>query len=191
MNLLNRKKYRIMNLSNGDTLIGEILLKSSSAITVYRPYSLKILTMMDSFEENDNESIIRQEMLILKNWLDMSKTNKAEIRLNHVLSITEPTDRVCDFYDAEKEKEDNPELIEKIMKKLKEEKDIEFNNGDEELNFDYTTNNLTNFIDDIILGNLSTIDDEEYNKEESKKESKKDSKETGPENDTDTEMYGW
>jgi hypothetical protein len=192
MHPLDRKKYRILNLSNGDKVIGEILEKSGSSITIYRPYALKILTMMDSLDD-DPESIIRQEMLVLKNWLDMSKTDKAEIERNHILSMTEPTDKVCDFYDAEKAKDDNPDMMNRIIKKLQEEKD-KLPDEDEEDEWitpegppegQYGINSI---IDDIIYKNLKSLDPDEDDDENEELDP-----ESGSEynHDTDKDMYGW
>jgi len=190
MHPLDRKKYRILNLSNGDKVIGEILEKSGSSITIYRPYALKILTMMDSLDD-DPESIIRQEMLVLKNWLDMSKTDKAEIELNHILSMTEPTDKVCDFYDAEKAKDDNPDMMNRIIKKLQEEKD---KLPDEDEEDEWITpegqSGINSIIDDIIYKNLKSLDPDEDDDENEELEL---DPEYGPEynQDTDKDMYGW
>ena len=79
------KDYKILLLTNGDKIIGELVLKSESTLTLYRPFQLKVLTLMDEIEDMP-ESMIRQEVLVLKNWLDMSKSQKAEIERTHILS---------------------------------------------------------------------------------------------------------
>lgn len=193
MHPLDRKKYRILNLSNGDKIIGEIVNKSGSSISIYRPYALKVLTMMDTIDD-EPESVIRQEMLILKNWLDMSKTDKAEIELNHVLSVTEPTDKVCDFYDAEKAKDDNPEMMRDILKKLEEE-----NYKTEEEDDTQIAGNqyFRNIIDDIILNKFELDESDELDEADELDElennniKESSSNKSSKEDDTDLEMYGW
>ena len=118
----NRKQYRLLNLTNGDKVIGELVMTTENSITLYRPFQIKIVTLMDPIED-DPSNMIRQEMVVLKNWLDLSKSQKAEIENGHILSTTEPVEKVCDFYDSEKEKEDNPHRMEDILEQLRKEKE--------------------------------------------------------------------
>jgi len=182
---MNNKDYKILLLTNGDKIIGELVLKSEKTLTLYRPFQLKILTMLDEISE-DPSNVIRQEVLILKNWLDLSKNQKAEIERTHILSLTEPTDKVCKFYDAEKEKEDNPSLLDDMLKRLKEEesdlfKDMQID-GDEAM---FLNNEDIQFILDKMVEN-----DRHNNFLEDNEELKKESKDLD-EHDTDKDMYGW
>ena len=184
MNPLNRKQYRILSLSNGDKVIGEVIEKSQQSITVYRPYSLKVLTMMEEIDD-DPSNMMRQEMLILKDWLDLSKTQKAIIEKVHIISITEPEDKVSDFYDTEKEKDDNPEIFKSILDKLKEQKDLDFEDGI----FTQEQEFVSNFLDNVI--NKNTRPEYEFDDVEDDVEEDEEVIEPKNENDTDDEMYGW
>lgn len=182
------KDYKILILTNGDKLIGELVLKSESTLTLYRPFQLKVLTLMDEIEDMP-ESMIRQEVLVLKNWLDMSKSQKAEIERIHILSLTEPTDKVCKFYDAEKEKEDNPGLLEDMLEKLQE--DTEFDpyenqqiSGDEAMFLN--NEDIQSILDKMANGNIKKYDTESDDTEDIKNESKDPN-----EFDTDKDMFGW
>ena len=182
---MNNKDYKILLLTNGDKIIGELVLKSENALTLYRPFQLKILTLMDEIEDNP-DNMIRQEVLILKNWLDLSKSQKAEIDRTHILSLTEPTDKVCSFYDAEKEKEDNPGLLDDMLKRIKEEEsdvleDMKID-GDEAM---FLNNEDIQYILDKMVENDGLENNIEDN-EELKKESKDPN-----EYDTDKDMFGW
>ena len=108
--------YKIVNLTNGDNIIGQVIRKENS-ITIYRPFQMKIITMMDQVGPNN---MLRQEALVMRNWLELSKEEAVEISLDRIIAITEPTTNVSKLYDEEISKEDNPSEILSLLDKMKD-----------------------------------------------------------------------
>ena len=86
--------YRILNLTSGDNIIGAVENKSESSMTVYRPFQMKIITMMD---QASARSIFRQEALIMRNWLELSEDQKVTIPIEQVIAVTKPTSNVSNL----------------------------------------------------------------------------------------------
>jgi hypothetical protein len=184
----NKSLYRIINLTSGDNIIGQITNKESKSITVYRPYQMKIITLMDPVSDSH---AFRQEALVMRNWLELSEEEQVKIPTDQVIAITRPTDKVSMHYNEEMEKEDNPTFMEDLLNKLNEEGVGPDDMSEEEFLENATISIDPEHIKDIIekiLNDAKNIpnlegylkdedeDDEEYNEEYY---------------DTDKDMYGW
>lgn len=189
--------YRIINLTSGDNLIGKVESKGEESLVLHRPYQMKVITLMD---KAGPMNMFRQEALVLRNWLDLSKEDKVSIPINQIITITEPTKKVSEIYNDEMEKEDNPAYLAGLVDKLKkasveidedeEDEDLE-DIDEEELLEDYLADisveidpaDIRDMISQIIKGvsENNIIEDEadtEYNDSDENQ-------------DTDNEMHGW
>tara|TARA_R110000824_G_scaffold190016_2_gene371404 strand:- start:499 stop:1074 length:576 start_codon:yes stop_codon:yes gene_type:complete len=187
-----KKLYRIINLASGDNIIGKVTKKESTSITIYRPYQMKIITLMDPVSD---AHAFRQEALVMRNWLELSEEEQVTIPLKQVIAITSPTDRVTMHYNEEMEKEDNPTFMEDLLDKLKEEginpEEISEEEFIENSTISIDPEHIKDIIEKIInegqhLSNLEGFlkdDEEEYEGPH---------EEDGEEYfDTDKDMYGW
>ena len=120
--------YRIINLSSGDNLIAQVTESATKAITVYRPFQMKVITLLD--EGGPLSVSFRKEALIFRNWLEFSTDQKVTIPRDKVISITHPNDMVSSLYDQEKEKEDNPKFMDDLLEKLIENVTVEIDPED-------------------------------------------------------------
>tara|TARA_Y100001937_G_scaffold84225_1_gene113972 strand:+ start:625 stop:1203 length:579 start_codon:yes stop_codon:yes gene_type:complete len=109
--------YRIINLDSGDNLIAQVTETREKVITVYRPFQMKVITLLD--EEGPMSMQFRKEALIFRNWLEFSKDEKVTIPRNKVIAMTRPSDMLSDLYEQEKEKEDNPKFMQDLINKMK------------------------------------------------------------------------
>ena len=187
--------YRIINLVSGDNIIGQLTKKEESSITVYRPFQMKIITMMDKAGPNN---MFRQEALVMRNWLDLSEEEGVTIPMGQVITMTKPTNKVSELYDEEKEKEDNPSYMKELFESLQnlEQQDDE-DGDDEEMPFspEDIAKNMTIEIDpddireilrriienndfDINNSGIDEVDEEYNNSDEDY-------------HDTDKDMFGW
>ena len=187
--------YRIINLTSGDNLIGKVESKGEESLVLHRPYQMKVITLMD---KAGPMNMFRQEALVLRNWLDLSKEDKVSIPMNQIISITEPTKKVSEIYNDEMEKEDNPAYLASLLDKIKntdriqeeieDEEDVDI---DEDIIEDYLGEiqveidpaDIRDMISQIIKGvsennNVEDEADIEYNDSDENQ-------------DTDNEMYGW
>lgn len=108
------KKYKIIKLRSGESLIcsmGEIRDKT---IVLERPMIFKAIPIPN------NPMLFGAEALIMKNWLEFSSDKSVEIPIDHIAALMKPDKLISQCYDMEKEKEDNPELKEEMINKLKE-----------------------------------------------------------------------
>ena len=182
--------YRIINLTSGDNIIGQVAGKEEKTTTVYRPYQMKVITMM---EDAGPHNMFRQEALIMRNWLELSKEEKVTIQNNQIVAITKPTDKVSELYDGEKEKEDNPFYVEELLEKLNRQGELEDDVEDEEDFMDDISNHMTLQIDpeDIseIIGKI--INDAKNSLGIEGDEEEHNSLDEDDYHDTDRDMYGW
>ena len=109
--------YRIINLDNGDNLIAQVTETREKVITVYRPFQMKVITLLD--EEGPMSMQFRKEALIFRNWLEFSTDEKVTIPKNKVIAMTLPNEMVSNLYEQEKEKEDNPKFMQDLINKMK------------------------------------------------------------------------
>tara|TARA_E500000331_G_scaffold304707_1_gene307983 strand:- start:30 stop:611 length:582 start_codon:yes stop_codon:yes gene_type:complete len=109
--------YRIINLDSGDNLIAQVTETREKVITVYRPFQMKVITLLD--EEGPMSMQFRKEALIFRNWLEFSTDEKVTIPKNKVIAMTLPNEMVSNLYEQEKEKEDNPKFMQDLIDKMK------------------------------------------------------------------------
>jgi len=190
--------YRIINLSSGDNLIAQVTESATKAITVYRPFQMKVVTLLD---EGPLSMSFRKEALIFRNWLEFSTDEKVTIPRDKVISITQPNDMVSNLYDQEKEKEDNPKFMDDLLEKLKkhdlkedledilDEAEEELSISLEDIDIDEVIDNVTIEIDpddirDIVHKMLE--DSKNLRSSESEEET-----ETDADSDQDNDMFGW
>jgi len=175
--------YKIVNLTNGDNIIGQVIRKENS-ITIYRPFQMKIITMMDQVGPNN---MLRQEALVMRNWLELSKEEAVEISLDRIIAITEPTTNVSKLYDEEIDKEDNPSEILSLLDKMKdmyedEDEDVlDIDAGnDQNIMVEFEPEDVKHLIQQIIENSLNSIES-----------NNSDNKDDPDYYDTDNDMYGW
>ena len=109
--------YRIINLDSGDNLIAQVTETREKVITVYRPFQMKVITLLD--EEGPMSMQFRKEALIFRNWLEFSTDQKVIIPRNKVIAMTLPNEMLSNLYEQEKEKEDNPKFMQDLIDKMK------------------------------------------------------------------------
>jgi len=195
--------YRIINLSSGDNLIAQVTESATKAITVYRPFQMKVVTLLD--EGGPLSMSFRKEALIFRNWLEFSTDQKVTIPRDKVISITQPNDMVSNLYDQEKEKEDNPKYMDDLLEKLKkhelkedledalDEAEEEFSISFEDIDMDEVIDNVTVEIDpedirDLIEKMINDAKNIKFPFDSSNEE-----EEIPEENlyDEDKDMFGW
>tara|TARA_R110001592_G_scaffold103226_1_gene290888 strand:+ start:192 stop:797 length:606 start_codon:yes stop_codon:yes gene_type:complete len=195
--------YRIINLSSGDNLIAQVTESATKAITVYRPFQMKVITLLD--EGGPLSVSFRKEALIFRNWLEFSTDEKVIIPRDKVISITQPNDMVSNLYDQEKEKEDNPKYMDDLLEKLKkhelkedledalDEAEEEFSISFEDIDMDEVIDNVTVEIDpedirDLIERMINDAKNIKFPFDSSNEE-----EEIPEENlyDEDKDMFGW
>ena len=195
--------YRIINLSSGDNLIAQVTESATKAITVYRPFQMKVVTLLD--EGGPLSMSFRKEALIFRNWLEFSTDEKVIIPRDKVISITQPNDMVSNLYDQEKEKEDNPKYMDDLLEKLKkhelkedledalDEAEEEFSISFEDIDMDEVIDNVTVEIDpedirDLIERMINDAKNIKFPFDSSNEE-----EEIPEENlyDEDKDMFGW
>ena len=196
--------YRIINLASGDNIIAQVTEAKDKAITVYRPFQMKVVTLLD--EDGPLAMTFRKEALIFRNWLEFSLDQKVTIPRDKVIAMTQPTDMVSNLYEQEKEKEDNPkfmqDLIEKMKKEhFKEELEDVLDEVEDEMKFhfddidvDEVAENVTVEIDpDDIRDLVQKIIEDSKNLRKSDSSEEDDDEENTDENvyDEDRDMFGW
>ena len=212
--------YRILNLSNGDNIIGQVTENQENGITIYRPFQMKVITIMD---EAGPSSMFRKEALIMRNWLEFSDDQKVNIPPDKVMIMTQPTGMVSSLYDQEKEKEDNPmeikdllenirkdlfrdsideETINKLMGDLEEEIDFTYTDEEEDdedgimknTTMDIGPDDIKDIIRNIIENGKNRhfkSNEDEFNYNDDNTVDDDDHSDTDNEPGWDNEMYGW
>ena len=184
--------YRIINLSSGDNIIGQLVKKEESSITIYRPFQMKIITLMD---QAGPLNMFRQEALVMRNWLELSEEEHVTIPMEQIVVMTSPTEKVKEHYNEEKEKEDNPEYMENLLDKLKSAEADALDELDDSPF--YENGGVDDSIGEIVLNNMDPSDMrdiinniiEDFNK--GKQEDNLEEIEDDDCHDTDKDMYGW
>ena len=192
--------YRILNLTSGDNIIGQVSTKSESSVTLYRPFQMKIITMMD---QAGPHNLFRQEALIMRNWLELSEDQKVTIPTNQIVAITNPSLKVSELYDEEMEKEDNPDKMMELLDHLKNSRNDEDDYDDDEEEDENM--NYSEDVDDLIKhfhveispsdirDIVSRIIDDSMEHVKGTDDEEDDQQKEEPEDyyDTDKEMFGW
>ena len=184
--------YRIINLASGDNIICQVTNKQSKSITVYRPYQMKIITLVDPVNETH---AFRQEALVMRNWLELSKEEQVTIPIDQVIAITKPTDKVKMHYNEEMEKEDNPNFMDDLLEKLKE-KGVEPSDMSEDEFIENATINIDqsdikDIIENILFDAKNIPNLEGYLEDEEDDEDYDEYKRDEEYYDTDKDMFGW
>ena len=189
--------YRIITLSSGDNLIAQVTESATKSITVYRPFQMKVVTLLD--EGGPLSMSFRKEALIFRNWLEFSTDEKVTIPRDKVISITQPNDMVSNLYDQEKEKEDNPKFMEDLLEKLKKhdlKEDLEdvLDEAEEELSISFEDIDIDEVIDNVTVEidpeDIRDIVHQMFEDAKNIRPSESDS-EDDTESDQDNDMFGW
>jgi hypothetical protein len=91
------KGYRVIRLVNGEKLIAKICGSTKHKLVLHRPMTIRGMTT------NNPLKGITKEYLILNDWLEHCKDNEVGIRLESILTISNPDDHIIDAYDCQKE----------------------------------------------------------------------------------------
>lgn len=94
------KKYKILKLKSGESLICAMDKVNIKTIIIERPMVFKTITIAP------NTSNPGGEVLMIKNWLQFSTDTSVEIPVDHIAAILKPDSNICACYDIEKKKED-------------------------------------------------------------------------------------
>jgi hypothetical protein len=105
-------EYKVLKLTNGDSVITEISSTSEKSIFLHRPMAFKTVMMMD---ENMNST----EVLLLKNWAEYSADTDIEVPLNSIMTSWKPDVLLLNCYEMEKIKQDAPEIYKLLKSKDK------------------------------------------------------------------------
>lgn len=90
--------YRMMKLRSGDEVIARIVGQTKKKLILERPMQVKVGSVL--------ESGMRKDVVLLRNWLQFSEGDRAEIPLDWVAMFMKPDEDIVYMYDNEKRKED-------------------------------------------------------------------------------------
>ena len=90
--------YRMMKLRSGDEVIARIVGQTKKKLILERPMQIKVGSVL--------ESGMRKDVVLLRNWLQFSEGDRAEIPLDWVAMFMKPDEDIVYMYDNEKRKED-------------------------------------------------------------------------------------
>ena len=90
--------YRMMKLRSGDEVIARIVGQTKKKLILERPMQVKVGSVL--------ESGMRKDVVLLRNWVQFSEGERAEIPLDWVAMFMKPDDDIVYMYDNEKRKED-------------------------------------------------------------------------------------
>ena len=130
----------------------------------------------------------------MRNWLELSDEQEVTIPFSQIITTINPSKKVSELYEQEKEKEDNPRLMMDLLDKLKNPEELmEFDEDDIEFP-DYPENGTTQQDEEEIFEieiDQSKISDIVHKILEDSLNNRQ-NKETGEDNqDTDKDMFGW
>jgi hypothetical protein len=91
------KGYRIIRLVNGEKLIAKISGSTTSKLILNRPMTIRGMTT------NNPIMGVTKEFLILNDWLEHCSDNDVRIKLESVLTISNPDEYIEEAYDCQKE----------------------------------------------------------------------------------------
>lgn len=91
------KGYRIIRLVNGEKLIAKISGSTTSKLILNRPMTIRGMTT------NNPLMGVTKEFLILNDWLEHCADNDVRIKLEAVLTISNPDEYIEEAYDCQKE----------------------------------------------------------------------------------------
>lgn len=86
------KGYRIVRLVNGERLIAKINGSTNHKLILHRPMTIRGMVTKNS-----------REWLILNDWLEHCQDNEVGIRLDAILTISNPDEFISEAYDCQKE----------------------------------------------------------------------------------------
>ena len=181
-----KSAYRVIKLVNGQDIIGEIVESTSKALSIFRPFEMKVLTL----SENEN-SLFQTELLLMRNWLKFSEELKGIIAKTNIILVSKPKDSIIKCYEEEKKKEDDPNYISDRKQELLNE--LEENNEEtEEYEIMIDPESIEQILYNILKNKSFNIKDiNDGSEEESSEEDFKETKETTDDQDTDHDMFGY
>ena len=94
------KKYKVLKLRSGDTLVAEIIENSKSHIRVNRPMEIKYMHFIDAVGR-------KHETMILVDWLKSTTVNTVKLEKDFILGIFTPEPDVVQSYKHQKDLDDN------------------------------------------------------------------------------------
>lgn len=106
-----KTSYRIIKLSSGEEIIGNIKGREKDKIIIDRPMIFKTQVMMHTLGT-------QKEVIFLKDWMSYTNDNQAKIQESHITSIFAPDELVVSMYDRAKHEldvqPDRPAKLEKL-----------------------------------------------------------------------------
>jgi len=178
----NKKSYRIIKLVNGEDIIGEIVESNSKALSVFRPFEMKQIIL----SENE-ESLYQTEVLMMRNWLNLSTELKGIIAKKNIILVSTPKDNIIKCYEEEKRKEDDPNYISKKKQKFLDKLEEMEQENIEEYEVTINPDDIEKIMNDIFKNKF--LNDREDHEDYEDHEESKDLK-NSEDQDTDKDMFG-
>ena len=186
----NKKSYRIIKLVNGEDIIGEIVESTSKALSIFRPFEMKQIIL----SENE-ESLYQTEVLMMRNWLNLSTELKGIIAKKNIILVSTPKDNIIKCYEEEKRKEDDPNYISKKKQNLLDKLEEMEQNSIEEMEkgiieeYEVTINpdDIEKILNDIFKNRYLNDDEDHEDHEEYKNPKNLEDQDS----DTDKDMFGY
>jgi hypothetical protein len=176
----NKKSYRIIKLVNGEDIIGEIVESTSKALSIFRPFEMKQIIL----SENE-ESLYQTEVLMMRNWLNLSTELKGIIAKKNIILVSTPKDNIIKCYEEEKRKEDDPNYISKKKQNLLDKLEEMEQQNIEEYEVTVNPEDIERILNDIFKNKYSNEDPEDPEDHEEYKDLK-----NSEDQDTDKDMFG-
>ena len=173
----NKKSYRIIKLVNGEDIIGEIVESTSKALSIFRPFEMKQIIL----SENE-ESLYQTEVLMMRNWLNLSTELKGIIAKKNIILVSTPKDNIIKCYEEEKRKEDDPNYISKKKQNLLDKLEEMEQQNIEEYEVTVNPEDIERILNDIFKNKYSNEDPEDHEEYKDLKNSE--------DQDTDKDMFG-
>jgi len=173
----NKKSYRIIKLVNGEDIIGEIVESTSKALSIFRPFEMKQIIL----SENE-ESLYQTEILMMRNWLNLSTELKGIIAKKNIILVSTPKDNIIKCYEEEKRKEDDPNYISKKKQNLLDKLEEMEQQNIEEYEVTVNPEDIERILNDIFKNKYSNEDPEDHEEYKDLKNSE--------DQDTDKDMFG-
>ena len=175
----NKKSYRIIKLVNGEDIIGEIVESTSKALSIFRPFEMKQIIL----SENE-ESLYQTEVLMMRNWLNLSTELKGIIAKKNIILVSTPKDNIIKCYEEEKRKEDDPNYISKKKQNLLDKLEEMEQQNIEEYEVTVNPEDIERILNDIFKNKYSNESEDPEDHEEYK------DLKNSEDQDTDKDMFG-
>jgi hypothetical protein len=164
------KGYRIIRLVNGEKIIAKVKGSTKQKLFLHRPMTIRGMTTKDSLKGD------AREWLILNDWLEHCSDDQVGIRLDAILTISNPDEFIVEAYDCQKEYLDTGNVIDEIMDDLPDGVDENMSISEllNEMEGSDGPNSLKDWVENFvsgIIGNAAKNAEEAWNEDDVDKDS--------------------